>query len=165
MVSRCSDARDRTRKRSEWSSETRTGATRGGYRRTPATSIRATRTVFSVGTAGNDEASLLQVSTARHRGYLEQPRNWRPLFRRVRRTMGERQVGHSASTFRRVRCGRARGAPDAEPSGVEGCETGGPAVTSVAIRAITKTAAATQPVVRSLPRDRVRAGPSLGMDA
>ena len=44
MISRCSEARDRTRNRSEWSSETTTDATSGGYRRTPVTSIDATRT-------------------------------------------------------------------------------------------------------------------------
>ena len=43
---RCSDARDRTRNRSEWSSEMRTDTTSRGYRRTPVTSIGATCTVF-----------------------------------------------------------------------------------------------------------------------
>ena len=50
-ISRCSDARDRTRNRSEWSSETTTDATTGGYRRTPATSIDSRCTMFTVGTA------------------------------------------------------------------------------------------------------------------
>ena len=51
MISRCSAARDRTRNRSEWSSETRADATSGGYRRKPVTSIDATRTVFPIATA------------------------------------------------------------------------------------------------------------------
>ena len=44
MISRCSEARERTMNRSEWSSETTTDDTNGGYRRTPVTSIDATRT-------------------------------------------------------------------------------------------------------------------------
>jgi hypothetical protein len=50
MISRCSEARDRTTNRSEWSSETTTDDTTSGYRRTPATSIDATCTEFSVAT-------------------------------------------------------------------------------------------------------------------
>ena len=38
-ISRCNEARDRTTNRSEWSSETTTGGTGRGYRRTPATSM------------------------------------------------------------------------------------------------------------------------------
>ena len=48
MISRCSEARDRTTNRSEWSGETTTDDTTSGYRRTPATSIDATCTEFSV---------------------------------------------------------------------------------------------------------------------
>jgi hypothetical protein len=51
MISRCSETRDRTRNRSEWSSEKTTETTRRGYLRTYATSIDATRTVFSAATA------------------------------------------------------------------------------------------------------------------
>jgi hypothetical protein len=50
MISRCSDARERTVNRSEWSSETTTVDTTAGYRRTRATSIDAMRTVFLAGT-------------------------------------------------------------------------------------------------------------------
>jgi hypothetical protein len=50
MISRCSDARERTVNRNEWSSETTTDDTIAGYRRTPATSIDAMRTVLA-GTA------------------------------------------------------------------------------------------------------------------
>ena len=53
MISMCSEARDRTTNRSEWSSERTTDATSGGYRRTPATSIDAARTVCSVATRVN----------------------------------------------------------------------------------------------------------------
>jgi hypothetical protein len=62
MISRCSDTRDRNRNRSEWSSEKTTEATKRGYRRTPATSIDATRTEFSVGTTtvGLPHARFLQ---------------------------------------------------------------------------------------------------------
>jgi hypothetical protein len=52
MISRCSEARERTVNRSEWSGETTTDDTTAGYRRTPATSIDAMRTVFLVGTPG-----------------------------------------------------------------------------------------------------------------
>jgi hypothetical protein len=41
---------DRNTNRSEWSSETTTDDTTAGYRRRPATSIDASRTVFSVAT-------------------------------------------------------------------------------------------------------------------
>jgi hypothetical protein len=51
--SRCSEARDRTRNRSEWSSEKTTDATKRGYRRISITSIDAMRTVFSTPTTGN----------------------------------------------------------------------------------------------------------------
>jgi hypothetical protein len=51
MISRCSEARERTVNRSEWSSETTTDDTTAGYRRTPATSIDAMLTMFLVGTA------------------------------------------------------------------------------------------------------------------
>ena len=44
MISRCSETRDRTMNRSEWSSEKTTDATKRGYRRTSVTSIEATRT-------------------------------------------------------------------------------------------------------------------------
>jgi hypothetical protein len=57
MISRCSDARDRMRNRSGWSSETTTDDTPAGYRRMPATSIDATRTKFSVATAAHGSAS------------------------------------------------------------------------------------------------------------
>jgi hypothetical protein len=50
MISRCSEARERTVNRSESSSETTTDDTTAGYRRTPATSIDAMLTVFLVGT-------------------------------------------------------------------------------------------------------------------
>jgi hypothetical protein len=50
MISRCSEARDWTTNRNEWRSETMTDDTTAGYRRTPATSIDATRTEFSVAT-------------------------------------------------------------------------------------------------------------------
>ena len=50
MISRCSEARDRTTNRSEWSSETTTETTTGGYRRSAVTSIDATRTELSVAT-------------------------------------------------------------------------------------------------------------------
>src|SRR5215213_6516728 len=49
MISRCSEARERTMNWSECSSETRTHTTEG-YRRTSVTSIDATRTLFSVAT-------------------------------------------------------------------------------------------------------------------
>jgi hypothetical protein len=67
MISRCSAARDRTRNRSEWSSETRTDATSGGYRRRPVTSIDATRTVFQIAT-GNETlgGSMLVVLLPTH---------------------------------------------------------------------------------------------------
>jgi putative transposase len=51
MISMCSEARERSVNRREWSSETTTVDTTAGYRRTPATSIDAMRTVFLVGTA------------------------------------------------------------------------------------------------------------------
>jgi hypothetical protein len=51
MISRCSEARETSRNRSEWSSETTTDVTHGAYRRTLATSIEATVTSFLVGTA------------------------------------------------------------------------------------------------------------------
>jgi hypothetical protein len=51
MISRCSEARDSTKNRNELNSETTTGDTTAGYRRIPATSIGATGTKFSVGTA------------------------------------------------------------------------------------------------------------------
>ena len=47
MISKCSEARERTMNWSEWSRERRTDDTTGGYRRMPGTSIDATRTVFS----------------------------------------------------------------------------------------------------------------------
>jgi hypothetical protein len=50
MISRCSETRERTVNRREWSSETTTVDTTAGYRRTPVTSIDAMRTVFLVGT-------------------------------------------------------------------------------------------------------------------
>jgi hypothetical protein len=37
MISRCSDARDRSKNRNEWRSETTTDATTGGYPRTTVT--------------------------------------------------------------------------------------------------------------------------------
>ena len=51
MISRCSERRDWTTNRSEWSSETTTDDTTAGYRRMPITSIYATRTKFSVATS------------------------------------------------------------------------------------------------------------------
>ena len=57
MISRCSEARDRTRNRSEWSSETTTDTTPGGYRRTAVTSIDATRTELSVATGEREQGS------------------------------------------------------------------------------------------------------------
>ena len=50
MISRCSEARERTMNRSEWSSEKTTDATKRGYRRTCVTSIEATRTLYSTAT-------------------------------------------------------------------------------------------------------------------
>jgi hypothetical protein len=49
-ISKCSEARERTMNRSEWSREKRTDDTNGGYRTAPVTSIDATRTAFSVTT-------------------------------------------------------------------------------------------------------------------
>ena len=67
-ISRCSAARDRTRNRSEWRSETRTDATNRAYRRTPVTSINAMRTVFLVGTARAKAPNLRdQRCVRRHR--------------------------------------------------------------------------------------------------
>jgi len=45
ITSKCSDARYRTRNRSEWTSATKTDGTSRGYSRTLVTSIAATRTV------------------------------------------------------------------------------------------------------------------------
>ena len=50
MISRCSEIRDRTMNRSEWSSEKTTDATNRGELRTYVTSIDATRAVFSAAT-------------------------------------------------------------------------------------------------------------------
>src|SRR6186997_1770421 len=50
MISRCSEARDRTSNRNEWSSETATDHMPAGYRRMLATSIVAIRSKFSVAT-------------------------------------------------------------------------------------------------------------------
>jgi len=61
MISRCSETRERTVNRTEWSSETTTVDTTAGYRRTPVTSIDAMRTVFLVGTACYDK-QLRRVS-------------------------------------------------------------------------------------------------------
>jgi hypothetical protein len=60
MISRCSEARERTVNRSERSSEMTTDDTIAGYRRTPATSIDAMRTVLLVGT------TVFSVTTGRH---------------------------------------------------------------------------------------------------
>ena len=49
-ISRCSEARDRATHRSEWSSDTTTETTLGGYRRSSVTSIDATRPELSVAT-------------------------------------------------------------------------------------------------------------------
>lgn len=65
MISRCSEARERTMNWSEWSSETRTD-TNERYLRTPVTSIDATRTVFSIATAGNcTRTDYLRTTTDR----------------------------------------------------------------------------------------------------
>ncbi len=56
MISRCSEAREWIVNRSEWSSETTTDDTTAGYRRMPAISIDAMRTVFLVGTASSKQA-------------------------------------------------------------------------------------------------------------
>ena len=58
MISRCSDARDRSSSRSEWGSETTTDVTTGGCPRTPLTSNGSRRTMFTVGTARRASASL-----------------------------------------------------------------------------------------------------------
>ena len=56
-IFRCSEARDRTMNRSEWSRETTTDVTTAGYPGTPVTSIDAMPTAFLVGTgAGGDDA-------------------------------------------------------------------------------------------------------------
>ena len=55
MISRCSEARDRTSNRNEWSSETTTDLMPAGYRRMLATSIDAIRSKFSVATGIYDE--------------------------------------------------------------------------------------------------------------
>jgi hypothetical protein len=52
-ISRCSEARDSTRNRSEWSSETTTDHMPAGYRRVLAISIDATRSNFSVVTTND----------------------------------------------------------------------------------------------------------------
>jgi hypothetical protein len=57
MISRCSETRERTMNRSEWSSEARTGDTKGGYRRTLGTSIDTTRTVISAATSSGGRYS------------------------------------------------------------------------------------------------------------
>jgi hypothetical protein len=62
MISRCSEARDRTKNRSEWSSETTTDATTGGYPRTPVTSINSRRTMFTVGTPESANAIAGEVN-------------------------------------------------------------------------------------------------------
>ena len=48
MISRCSEARERTMNRSEWSSETTTDDTTAGYRRMPGTSVDEPRTEILV---------------------------------------------------------------------------------------------------------------------
>jgi hypothetical protein len=58
MISRYSEARNRTVNRSERSSETTTDDTTAGYRRTSATSIDAMRTVFLVGRGESRDGRL-----------------------------------------------------------------------------------------------------------
>jgi ankyrin repeat protein len=69
MISRCSEARERTVNRSERSSEMTTDDTIAGYRRTPATSIDAMRTVFLVGTVpATEDDSLAAIKLAAEAG-------------------------------------------------------------------------------------------------
>jgi hypothetical protein len=63
MISRCSDARERTMNRSEWSSEKTTDAMNRGYRRTSITSIEARRTVYSIATTLREEQARPRLST------------------------------------------------------------------------------------------------------
>src|SRR5215475_1442731 len=76
MISRCSDTRDRTMNRSEWSSE-KTDATNRGYRRTHVTSIDATRTVFSIATPplryAGDLDGVMRVGLIRFHGSPHPP--------------------------------------------------------------------------------------------
>ena len=60
MISRCSEARERTMNWSERSRERRTDDTTGGYRRMTVTSIDATRTVFSVATGAGLTAAKMK---------------------------------------------------------------------------------------------------------
>ena len=68
MISRCSEARDWTRNRNEWSSETTTEDTTAGYRRMPGTSIDATRTKFSVTTRRSASFARDRVSASQPSG-------------------------------------------------------------------------------------------------
>jgi len=64
-VSRCREARELAMNRSEWSRETKTDDTNGGYRRTPVTAINATRTVFSAATTDASASSQRRGATRR----------------------------------------------------------------------------------------------------
>jgi hypothetical protein len=66
-ISRCSETRERTMNRREWSSE-KTEATKRGYRRTSVTSIDATRTALS--TAAVESVKPDQMSLVRHERVL-----------------------------------------------------------------------------------------------
>jgi hypothetical protein len=95
LISRCSEARERTMNRSEWSSETRTDDTNGGYRRTPETSIDATRTVFSVATpgcAGGLGFITVRGRTSWNSGMTSRP----PVIRKVLLAARVEQAGASA---------------------------------------------------------------------
>ncbi len=87
MISRCSEARERTVNRSEWSSETTTDDTTAGYRRTPATSIAAMRTVFLVG-PGRSRLRAKDAAVHHDAAILSTRRSWQrsfafgPLFRK-----------------------------------------------------------------------------------
>jgi len=52
-ISRCSDARDRSAKRREWSSETTTEVTLRGYSRRPVTAMDPTRPLFLIRTGSS----------------------------------------------------------------------------------------------------------------
>jgi hypothetical protein len=62
MISRCSETRDRATHRSEWSSETTTEATTGGYRTWAVTSIDAKRTELSATTGPSGADPIIPTS-------------------------------------------------------------------------------------------------------
>jgi hypothetical protein len=120
MISRCSAARDRTRNRSEWSSETRTDATRGGYRRKPVTSIDATRTVFPIVTGSSPAIKCNVLRLPQHSECLRSRSNQLRNSSRTARQSARSARVLSASMFsgaqrRRWRQQRAR-VPASKPS-------------------------------------------------